>query len=92
VKGRGTDLSAQVAAFEPLVLGQAGRFSRLPDMQNDFDDFAQEGRIAVWECLARGVHPSRTVVENRMRNWAKHQRRKGLTGFDELTDEVPALL
>lgn len=63
----------------------------MPDMQNGYDDLVQEGMIAVWEALRDGFKPSNLVVEHSMMDWCKIERRKGLSGYDELDDEIPAL-
>lgn len=63
----------QVAAYEPLVKRLAHRLSGLGNAE--FDDLAQEGRIAVWQTLARKLRPSPEVIEGRMRDWARFCRR-----------------
>ena len=85
------DLSNQIAAYEEMLEAHAGRFVRLPGMENDLDDLIQEGRIAVWFAIRDGHRPSNEVVKNAMRDHCRKERRKGLTGFEELVDEVPAL-
>jgi len=59
-----------------MVEGHAARFTRLPFMQNEFDDFVQEGLIKVWECLLDGEYPSNVVVTNSMRDWARKRNRQ----------------
>jgi DNA-directed RNA polymerase specialized sigma24 family protein len=85
------DLSDQVRQYEGMVEAHALRFARLPGMENDVDDLMQEGRIAVWFAIRDGHRPSNEVVKNAMRDHCRKERRKGLTGFEELVDEVPAL-
>ena len=85
---RSADLSTEVGAYQEMVEAHARRFTRLQDMQNEYDDFVQEGLIAVWEALLRGYRPSNEVVTNAMRDHAKHVRRKGLGGFEELTEDL----
>ena len=63
----------------------------MPDMQNGYDDLVQEGLISVWEALRDGFQPSNVVVENSMRDWCRIERRKGLSGYDELDVETPAV-
>jgi hypothetical protein len=78
--------SQDVVAYEGMIEHHALRYSRLPDMQNEFDDFMQEGRIAVWEALQKGEHPSNLVVTGHMSNWARKRRRQN-AGQSPLTDE-----
>jgi DNA-directed RNA polymerase specialized sigma subunit len=37
--------------------------------QAEADDLVQEGYIAVWQTLARGLRPSTQVIEGRMLDW-----------------------
>lgn len=78
-----------VAEYRGMVEVHAARFCRLPEMQNDFDDFVQEGWEAVADCLADGLPPSSTAVTDNMRDWARKRRRQ-LHHQVELTDgETP---
>lgn len=73
--------SEQVAAWEPLVENLARRFDGTRGAE--FDDLAQEGRIAVWECLQRGEHPSERVVVPAMLDWVRVCARQGLGGYED---------
>lgn len=68
--------SEEVAAYRGMCEAHAARFSRLPMMQADFDDFAQEGLISVWKSLQTGNYPSNHAVENAMRSWARKRGRQ----------------
>lgn len=70
------DDNEKVAAYRGMVEAHAARFTRLPFMQADFDDFVQEGLIAVWEAITDGHRPSNVVVTNAMRDWARTRRRQ----------------
>lgn len=80
--------SEEVEAYEEMVLAHARRFARLPDLHGHEDDLAQEGRIAVWEALRDGHRPSNFVVSNAMRDYARTEQRKGLTGHEVLTEDL----
>lgn len=76
--------------YKGMVEAHARRFTALPDMQNLFDDFVQEGLIGVWDALKTGHHPSNLVVTRRMSNLARTERRKGLGGYAEIPEELAA--
>lgn len=78
--------SKKVAAYEGVIEHQALRYSRLPDMQNEFDDFSNEGRIAVAKAIAKGEYPSLVVINGAMSNWARTRRRQN-AGQSPLADE-----
>lgn len=74
-----------------MIEAHARRMSRLPNLgESHMDDLMQEGRIAVWEAFRDGFIPSNVVVLNAMRDYARVERRKGLGGFEELTEDVAA--
>lgn len=79
----------QVAAYRGMVEAHAARFTRLPLMQADFDDFVQEGLTAVWNQLAAGRYPANIIVVNRMRDWARIRLRQlqGQSPMVDLLDE-----
>jgi hypothetical protein len=84
------DGSAEVAAYSSMVEAHARRFSRLPDLESHFDDLVQEGLLAVWKVQAAGFPPSNQVVENAMRDYARVELRRGLTGYDDTdVDRLP---
>jgi hypothetical protein len=84
-----TVTSQEVDAYRAMVEAQAFRFSRLPEMQNDYDDFANIGRIAVWKTLRAGFRPSKLIVEQDMQDWAKLRRRQ-MHGESALADDESA--
>jgi len=61
--------SAQIAAYEPLCVKLArplvGRNGA------ELDDLVQEGRIDVWQSLARGVEPAAHLVYARMVDYVR---------------------
>lgn len=57
-----------VAAYLPLVERLARNFTGYSGAE--YDDLRQEGMIAVWQTLGRGLRPSITVVGGRMLDWA----------------------
>ena len=65
--------SDQVAAYDTLIetlarlnRGRAGA---------ELDDLIQEGRIAVFMSLKRGIHPSREMILNRQRDYVRYLHR-----------------
>lgn len=79
-------ISEQVDAYRAMVEAHAFRFSCLPDMQNDYDDFVQMGRIAVWKAIEAGFRPSNLIVVQDMQDWAKTRRRQ-MYGESALADD-----
>lgn len=83
--------SEEVAAYEGMVFKGASKFATDRDDRNsstimvEFDDLAQEGRIAVWKSLQRGIWPSTAFVENAMRDWVRKCARFGMGGYVELS-------
>lgn len=78
--------SSEVDAYWAMVEAHAFRFSRLPEMQNDEDDFIQVGVIAVWDALAKGYRPSNVDVTFAMQHWARTRRRQ-MHGESPLGDD-----
>jgi len=66
-------LEERLAAYQTHVRYVARRYVGFADAE--FDDLAQEGMIAVWQSLARGLTPSMSVVENRMVDWVRFLNR-----------------
>lgn len=79
-------LGAEIAAYRGMVEAHAFRFSRLPEMENDYDDLVQEGLISVMESFQAEEYPSNVVVENAMRDWARTRRRQ-LRGSTQLPED-----
>ena len=65
--------SNQVAEYLPLVERYAHRLTGFAG--SEFDDLRQEGMIAVWQTLKRGLHPSAQVIGGRMIDWVRFLRR-----------------
>lgn len=61
--------SERVAAFLPMILQQARRYRGWNNAE--LDDLVQEGLIAVWVSLEKGIEPSAQFVGFRMKNWAR---------------------
>lgn len=66
-------LNDKVAAYRPHVEYLARKYVGFA--QAEFDDLAQEGLIAVWQSLTRGIQPRMSVVENRMIDWVRYLNR-----------------
>jgi DNA-directed RNA polymerase specialized sigma24 family protein len=62
-----------VAAYQPHIESLAWRHVGFANAE--FDDLVQEGRIAVWQALSRGLRPATTVIEGRMKDWVRYLRR-----------------
>lgn len=77
--------SEKVAGYEPFVESLARRRDGVRGAE--YDDLAQEGRIAVWEVLSNYPEPVGFAVENhasdRMAQWIRYVSREGMGGFDE---------
>lgn len=80
---RGPVTSEEVGAYSGLIEGLARRMTGYAGAE--FDDLVQEGMIAVWQTLARGLRPSRQVVRGRMIDWTRYLRR--LTNNDAIAYE-----
>lgn len=67
-----------VASYRGLVEALAQSIARSPRAKQvgaEAEDLAQEGLIAVWQSLERGVNPM-LVVENRMKDWIRYLGRQ----------------
>lgn len=62
-----------VAAYQSHIESLAWRYVGFANAE--FDDLVQEGRIAVWQTLSRGLRPSTQVIEGRMKDWVRYLRR-----------------
>lgn len=67
-----------VSLARPLV-GRAGA---------ELDDLVQEGLIAVWQSLERGVPPSSEFILLYMRNWIKRLNAQTPSTWEDLADSV----
>jgi DNA-directed RNA polymerase specialized sigma24 family protein len=77
--------SEEVAAYQGLV----DRLARKNDGRGgaEYDDLFQEGQIAVWASLRKGIPPSTEFIQFRMSNWVRmlrKQSRREPTDYDEL--------
>lgn len=61
--------SAQVEQYDELVASLTRRYIGRHDAE--FDDLFQEGREKVFEALSKGQLPSKTHIENGMRDWVR---------------------
>lgn len=64
--------NSDIISYQPTVERIARillRYSRRADL--DVDDLVQEGLIAVWESLTKGISPSKEFIKNRMLNYIK---------------------
>jgi DNA-directed RNA polymerase specialized sigma24 family protein len=66
-------LNEQVTAYQSHVEFLARKYVGFGNAE--LDDLVQEGLIAVWQTLSRGLTPSMTVVENRMLDWVRFLNR-----------------
>jgi len=65
--------SEDVAAYRQLVEKLA--WHHVGRANAEFDDLVQEGLIAVWLTLRRGIHPSAEQIENRQRDYVRFLNR-----------------
>jgi DNA-directed RNA polymerase specialized sigma24 family protein len=77
--------SAEVADYEPWLT----RVSRpyVGRHGAELDDLVQEGRIATWQALSKGIRPSPDVVRFRMSGWVRllaRQRRHETAPYESL--------
>lgn len=67
-------MNDQLREYTGLVESLARKLSagtRAQQVGAEYDDLYQEGLIAIWQTLERGVTPSAEFAENRMRDWIK---------------------
>jgi len=67
-------MSGRVGNYSGLVADLARRLAKGPggtNVEAEYDDLYQEGLIAVWQCLERGVAPKAEIIELRMRDWRR---------------------
>ena len=65
--------SEEVAAYKQLVEKLARK--QVGRAQAEFDDLVQEGLLAVFLSLRRGIRPSAEIIENRQRDWVRYLNR-----------------
>jgi hypothetical protein len=58
-----------IRGYEPLVESLARRF--VGRNGAELDDLVQEGRVFVWQSLARGIQPVPAIIEGRMQSWTR---------------------
>lgn len=75
-------INNELAALRPRVERLAIRYSR----QADFDDLVQEGWIACWQALEKGVHPTNEIIEGRMKNWLSYVRRQDGSSYEKIME------
>jgi hypothetical protein len=67
-------MNAQVGAYESTCAALARKIARTGRARRaraEYDDLVQEGRIAVWQALARGITPAAAQIEQRMMDWVR---------------------
>lgn len=80
-------MSRQVAEYSGLVAHLADGLAcsgRAKIVGAEYDDLNQEGLIAVWQTLLRGLPVSKDVVENRMKDWIRYQGRTSGTDYGDV--------
>lgn len=84
-------MSDRVGDYLGLVESLAEKHSS-PDVTAgaEFDDLVQEGLIDVWQALDEGREPSAYMIENRMIDWIRLQRRQR-RGESVPHDDLPPL-
>lgn len=78
---RPVTLNERVAEYRPLCKSLAQKF--VGRGYAEFDDLEQEGLIAVWLLLDRGLPVSKTAIKNRMRDWVRYCKRRGFSYAEE---------
>lgn len=84
----GRDLSAEVAEYRGLCETLAARIVRPGSMSRtgvEYDDLVQEGLVAVWQTLSRGVTPSAEIVRGVMLKYARKMGAEKRGGKAEIT-------
>jgi hypothetical protein len=66
-----SDLVASLARRHCAGSRSAGHPITGMDIAGEYDDLYQEGLLAVWQCLERGVTPSAEVLGQRMTDWKR---------------------
>lgn len=67
-------MNDQVAAYRGLVESVANRY-RSRHILAEYDDLVQEGMIAVWHALEKGIEPGPAYIRNRMRDYVRKLHR-----------------
>lgn len=75
-----------LVAYRPLCERLARQYDGMGGAE--YDDLEQEGLIAVWLSLNRGIPPSKDFIRFRMRNWIRKCRRRGFTGYADPSDPL----
>lgn len=65
--------SEAVGAYQDHVKRLARQYVGFANAE--LDDLVQEGLIAVWQSLARGLRPATLVIEGRMIDWVRYLHR-----------------
>lgn len=81
------DLNEQLRAYAGLLDSLARKLSsgpRAAQVGAEYDDLYQEGQIAIWQSLQRGVTPSAEFAENRMRDWLRYLGRQTPIPYEAL--------
>jgi DNA-directed RNA polymerase specialized sigma subunit len=79
-------LNDQVAGYRGLVESVARRY-RSRHILAEEDDLIQEGLIAVWQALEKGVTPGPEYILNRMRDYTRKLNRPSRHEDTEVYDD-----
>jgi len=77
----------QLRNYAGLVDSLARKLSagpRAAQVGAEYDDLYQEGMIAIWQALGRGVTPSAEIIEDRIRNWFRWLGRQTPVPYEAL--------
>lgn len=80
-------MNDQLRNYAGLVDSLARKLSagpRAAQVGAEYDDLYQEGMIAIWQALDRGVTPSAEIIEDRMRNWFRWLGRQTPVPYEAL--------
>jgi DNA-directed RNA polymerase specialized sigma24 family protein len=88
-------MNDRVADYRGLVESSAAKFAdpdRPKARRAEYDDLVQEGLIAVWQTLERGLDPSQEFIEHRMFDWMRTiARQTGRSLVLSLDEDLPPL-
>ena len=75
-------MSDRVAGYSGLVESVANRFHSRHILAES-DDLIQEGLIAVWQALEKGVEPGPEYIRNRMKDYVRKLHRESRQPAEE---------
>jgi hypothetical protein len=80
-------MNEQLRNYAGLLDSLARKLSagpRAAQVGAEYDDLYQEGQIAIWQALERGVTPSAEIIEDRMKNWFRYLGRQTPIPYEAL--------